>query len=64
MADHRDYAARAVRAEELAEQTVSASLANSWRRLAKSYWALARQQTEIKYRRELRQMPEIKDRDA
>jgi hypothetical protein len=52
MAIHLDYyAARAVQAEEYAELAVSPSLADSYRRVAKSYWALAYQLTERKNRR-------------
>jgi hypothetical protein len=50
--DYPDYAARAVRADEQAERSLVTSLADSWRRVAKSYWALARQHTEMKYQRE------------
>jgi hypothetical protein len=53
---HRDYAARAIMFEAYAERAISPSLTDSWRRVAKSYWALARQQTEMKYRREVKRM--------
>lgn len=52
MVDYPDYAARAVRADEQAERSPVPSLVESWRRVAKSYWALARQHTEMKYHRE------------
>ena len=62
MADYPDYyAARAVQAEELAERAISPSLADSFRRVSESYWALARQLTERKYRRDLNRMPKIND---
>jgi hypothetical protein len=61
MAEYRDYAARAVQAEEYARQAISPSLAHSYRRLAESYWALARQQTAMLHRREMERMPEIND---
>jgi hypothetical protein len=63
VADQRDYAACAVRADERAEAALSPRLADALRRVAKSYWALARQQTEIKYR-EWERMPKIEDPDA
>jgi hypothetical protein len=52
-----------VRADERAEAALSPRLADALRRVAKSYWALARQQTEIKYR-EWERMPKIEDPDA
>jgi hypothetical protein len=60
MADHPDYAARAVQAEEHSERALRPSLADSYRRLAQSYWALARQQTDMR-RRNLNRMLEIND---
>ena len=64
MADHRDYAARAVRTEEKAERTLASSLAETFRRLAKSYWTLARQQTEMKYRPQPKRTPDVTDLDT
>ena len=63
MADHRDYAARAVRAEEKAERTLAPSLADSFRRLAKGYPTLARQ-TEMKYRPQPKRTPDVTDRNT
>ena len=64
MVDYPDYAARAVRADEQAERSLVPSLAESWRRVAKSYWALARQHTGMKYHREFEADAEIKDPGA
>ena len=57
MVDYPDYAARAVRADEQAERSPVPSLVESWRRVAKSYWALARQHTEINIILSLKVMP-------
>ena len=59
VASHRDYAARAVRTEEKAERALAPSLADSFRRFAKSYWTLARQQTEMKHRPKLKRTPNV-----
>jgi hypothetical protein len=59
MADYPDYAARAVRADERAERSEAA---DGWRNLARGYRALARQHTEMTYRRRLRQKPAQKQR--
>ena len=59
MGDYPDYAARAVQAEECAERAIRPSIADSYRRLAESYWALARQQAAMMRRRERQRMPEI-----
>jgi hypothetical protein len=48
---------RAIRADEQAERALTPPLAVCWRRLAKSYWALARQRTEMMDWRELKQFP-------
>jgi len=64
MVDYPDYAARAVRADEQAERSLVPSLAESWRRVAKSYWVLARQHTEIRYHRDFEADAEIKDPGA
>jgi hypothetical protein len=65
MANHGDYAECAVRADERAGRAaLPPLLADGYRRLAESYRALARQQTEMKYRRELKRMPKIKDGNA
>ena len=64
MVDYPDYAARAVRADEQAERSLVPSLAESWRRVAKSYWALARQHTEMKYHRDFEADAEIRDHGA
>ena len=61
MADRPDYAVRAIHADEQAERAVSPGLADRWRAVAKSYRALARQYTEMKYRHELNRMPNAKD---
>jgi hypothetical protein len=61
MADHPDYAARAVQAEENSERALRPSLADSYRRLANSYWALARQHTAMMHRRKMKRMLEIND---
>jgi hypothetical protein len=63
MADYPGYAERAVQAEEHAERASSPSLADSWRKVASRYWALDRQLTEMKYQRELRRTPNIKNRN-
>ena len=44
------YAARAVQAEEYAERAISQSLIDSYHQVADSYWALARQYTEMMLR--------------
>jgi hypothetical protein len=53
MADYPDYAARAVRAE----QAYSPEIYDRWRNVARSYWALARQHTEMMNRRRQKQKP-------
>jgi hypothetical protein len=63
MADHPDYAVRAIHADEQAERAHSPSLADRWRAVAKCYRRLALQHTEMKYRRELNRMPNAKDRN-
>ena len=40
---HPDYEARAIQAEDQAERSVTREMADGWRRLAESYWMLARQ---------------------
>jgi hypothetical protein len=63
MADQPNYAVRAIHADEQAERAVSPALSDRWRAVAKSYRTLARQHTEMKYRRELNRMPNAKDRN-
>jgi hypothetical protein len=63
MADQRDYAVRAIQADEQAERAISPGLADRWRAVAKSYRALARQHTEMKYRRQPMRVPKIEERD-
>ena len=62
MADQPDYAVRAIQADEQAERALSPGLADRWRAVAKSYRTLARQHTEMKYRRQPMRMPKIEDR--
>ena len=63
MADQRDYAVRAIHADEQAERAVSPGLADRWRAVAKSYRTLARLgTTEMKYRRQPLRVPKIEDR--
>jgi hypothetical protein len=57
MADYPDYAARAVRADERAEQACSPDIADRWRNVANSYWALARQHTEMMNRDRQKRKP-------
>jgi hypothetical protein len=64
MADQPDYAVRAIHAEEQAERAVSPGLVDRWRAVAKSYRALARQHTEMKYRRHPMRVPKIEDRNT
>ena len=61
MAIHLDYyTARAVQAEEFAERATLPSIADSFRRVAKSYWALAHQLTERRSQpSDLMPMPKI-----
>jgi hypothetical protein len=60
LAIHSDYfTARAVLAEEYAERAIWPSLAESYRRVAESYWALALQRSAIMHRRGVERMPEI-----
>jgi hypothetical protein len=62
LADYPGYfAARAVLAEEYAERAIWPSLADSYRRVAESNWALARQQTTMMHRRKTERTPEIND---
>ena len=63
MADQRDYAVRAIQADEQAERAISPGLADRWRAVAKSYRTLARQHTEMKYRRQPMRVPKIEERD-
>ena len=64
MADQPDYAVRAIHADEQAERAASPGLADRWRAVAKSYRTLARQNTEMKYRRQPMRAPKIEDRNA
>jgi hypothetical protein len=64
MADQPDYAVRAIHADEQAERAVSPGLADRWRAVAKSYRTLARQHTEMKYRRQPMRAPKIEDRNT
>jgi hypothetical protein len=64
MADHTDYAVRAIHADEQAEWAVSPGLADRWRAVAKSYRTLARQRTEMKYRRQPMRVPKIENRNS
>ena len=59
MAKYPGYAQLAVRAEEYAELAPSRSVAESYRKVADSYWALDRRPTEMKYQRELRRTPKV-----
>ena len=63
MADQSDYAVRAIQADEQAERAISPGLADRWRAIAKSYRTLARQHTEMKYRRQPMRVPKIEERD-
>ena len=62
MVDQPDYAVRAIQADEQAERAVSPGLADRWRAVAKSYRTLARQHTEMKYRRQPMRVPKSEDR--
>ena len=44
---HPDYEARAIQAEDQAERSVTREMADGWRRLAESYWMLARQVARV-----------------
>jgi hypothetical protein len=60
LAIHSEYfSARAVLAEEYAERAIWPSLAESYRRVAESYWALALQRSAMMRRRGVERMPEI-----
>ena len=64
MTDQPDYTVRAIHADEQAERAVSPGLSDRWRAVAKSYRTLARQQTEMKYRRQPMRVPKIEDRNT
>ena len=51
-------------AEALTRHQVSPGLADRWRAVAKSYRTLARQHTEMKYRRQPMRVPKIEDRNT